>query len=392
MDQSSSSIFTIFLNNTIRQGDYQPSGGVKAFDFGLVSDGRAIIAYSSSINSGDYISLALIKGKDKIFEQSTISLAFSKLRFAKIDDRDNLVLFGLDSENRRIEVFLVKVVSSIFTIEKVYNLEDVTDFDITDPGNKINLFYTNDEATKLQFKTWNKDSFKNGPTTQDVIDVQGGHQYWLQSVSCVNEGEASSACIINTISNVMFELIVPNAQNVGKIQRIDKFGNYDGKFLYIDEENIAMRSVTTKAPRNYAFLVWKRPSRGGNGKLFTGIPIPGNPTPGTDINSGFTPFTLIRNANNHSMLFAGTNNEFEPLQFYEIQSFRIVTDKSEADLRRVYLNVHTFNGVDYNAGEISSLTNDKRGNGLAWWPFVVGPIIVILLVAVIYYAVNKSKT
>ena len=82
MDQSSSSIFTIFLNNTIRQGDYQPRDGVKAFDFGLVSDGRAIIAYSSSINSGDSISLALINGKDKIFEQSTRSLAFTKLRFA----------------------------------------------------------------------------------------------------------------------------------------------------------------------------------------------------------------------------------------------------------------------------------------------------------------------
>ena len=153
-----------------------------------------------------------------------------------------------------------------------------------------------------------------------------------------------------------------------------------------------MRALTTRAPRNYAFLIWKRPSKGGNGKLYTGIPIPGMPTPGTDIYSGFTPFTLIKNANNRSMLFAGTHNEFEPLQFYEIQPFRIVTDKAEADLRKVYLNVHTFNGVDYNAGEVSSLVNDKRGSGVAWWPFVVGPIVLILLVAVIYYAVNKNKT
>ena len=162
----SSALFTIFTNNTVRKAqNYQPTGGLRAFDFGLVSEGRALIAYSSSFNSGDFVSLALIQQDHKISEQSTSSLSFTKLRFAQIDDRDNLVLFGLDADTRKMEVFLVKVVGQISTIERVFFFEDVTDFDVTDPGNKINLFFTNDEATKVQFKSWNKDSFRNGPTT-----------------------------------------------------------------------------------------------------------------------------------------------------------------------------------------------------------------------------------
>lgn len=387
-DGSNSGFFTIFRNNTIWKGILQPPVGIQAFDFGIVNDGRALLAFSTSVNSGSKLWLMLIRDNEKLFSTSTEG-NYTKLRFAAIDAQRQL-LFGTNSDTLKMDVILVTVSNGLVTSELVNSYDGVTDFDVTDPGTSINLFYTTDEAITLSVKSWNKNSVKSGPKYEDDIQIQGANQYWLQSVSCVNEGDSSSACIVNTISSILFEIVVANNQATGRFTKFDKFGNYDGKYLYIDEEFIAMRAVTSVAPRTYAFLLWKRPSKGGNGTLHAGIPIPGSARPGTDITSGFTPYTLIKAVGGKSMLFAGTHNPFEPLQFYEVGSFRIVTEDSGQDLRKVYLNLNSFNGVQWSAGTIADLTNDTR-TGLSWWPFVVGPLLLIIIVAVIYYAYTRSK-
>ncbi len=391
-DTSQAGFFTIFRNSTERVGSLQPRVGIQAFDFGIISDGRAVIAYTSSASSGARLYLTLVRGADKIYETS-ITGNFTKIRFGQIDKNNNLLLFGVNQATRRMEVIIVSVTASIFTTKHFTYVHDVVDFDVTDPGNKINLYYIGDESIKIQYLAWNKNSIQSNPTPaiNDTINIQGDHQYWLESVSCMNEDEDSSSCVVNTVSSIIFEFVVANGQNTGRITQLDKFGNYDGKYLYIDEDYIAMRAVTTLLPRQYAFLIWKRPSKGGDGKLYAGIPISGSARPGIDINSGFTPYTLIKAANGKSMLFAGTHNPFEPLQFHEIQTFRIVTDKSDIDLSNVHFDVYGFHNQDTYIGNLGTITHQKTG-GMAWWWIVLLVLGVLIIASGIYYFVTRKTT
>lgn len=388
MDRSFASFFTIFMNNFDYQGVYQPRYGVKAFDFGLATNNRVVIAYSSAPVSGDRLFFALMGGKYLIYETST-SGTYSKLRFAEIDTSDNYLLFGLDDSTSRVDVFLVNISKTTLYASKIYSFSGAMDIDVTDAGSKITLFYTTPEAIVVSFKSWNKANPNQGPVNQDNINIQGNHSFWLQTVSCVNDGANSSTCIVNSIGDQMFEFTVVSGQNNPTVNIIYKFGNYDGKYLYIDESYIAMRAVTNRVPREYAFLIWQRVSKGGNGYLYSGVSIDGAARPGTNINSGFTPFTLIKDLNGDSVLFAGTHNELEPIQFMKVDTFRLIaSDIPQSDYNQLSFFLRGYLGTHLQSPTVGSML--EKTSTKAWWPWVlIGAGGLIVLVAGVYFLCRK---
>jgi len=390
MDKSFSSFFTIFTNNFQFQSVIQPRDGVQAFDFIPTLNGRCLIGYTTAPVSGERLKFLLIQGGFKISEFSATG-TYQKLRFAQVDNNDNYVLAGLNTETGVLDVYTVNVTGSGVSSLKIYSLSGVTDYDVTDSGNKISIYYLTPEATSLKSILFSKSSMKNPPSMPDPILVETTHSYWLQSVSCVNDGAASTACIVNVIGNLMYEVVINPAANGVSITQIPKFGNYDGKYIYIDENFFAMRAVTAGVPREYAFLIWKRPSKGGDTFLWAGLPIDGAARPGTDITSGFTPFTLIQDLSGQSTLFAGTHNPLNPLEFYTIGNFRLVSSEANPNLQKVFMRTTGYQGY---TTETSSSLGDQLGqkSGTTWWPWLVGGLALILIAIVVYFMVaGKSN-
>ena len=382
-DKSFASFFTIFTGTFSNQGVIQPRDGVQAFDFATVSDGRALIGYSSALVSGNNLKFILIRGKDKISESVTYG-TYIKLRFAQIDQKDNFILAGLDA-GERLDIFIVSVTKLTISVEKIASYGGVSDFDITDPGDRINVFYTSTEAIKLHLISWTKSKVRDGPSYTDDLAIQGDNMYWLQSVACVNEdSNSSSACIVNTIGTKLFEVIIPNGNSVVTTQTQEKFGSYEAKFTYIDGDYFAMRAITNGLPREYSFLIYKRRSKGGDGKLYFGIDIEGAARPGTDINSGLTPFTLLRIPNGDNILVAGTHSELEPLQFWKVDKFRVTSDADVKDLSNVFFEVEGYAGTAHLSSSLKDITS-SAATKTPWWPFAVGAASLILFVLVGYY-------
>lgn len=394
MDISYASFFTIFTNVTTHRGVIQPRDGVKAFDFGLLNGGKALIAYSSAPVSGNKLKLMLINGADKISEASAAGKEYSKIRLLPLDDKDNLVLFALDQNTLTVDVFQVNVTNNVAQIYSLNTFDGVADFDITDPGKYLTFYYLNDEGTDLRYITWYKNDISGKRAGDGTIRIQGDHKYWFMSVDCLTQNVTHSTCVINTLGTIIYEAVIETNKDGDPdlIYTIKKFGDYDGKYIYVDSDYITMRAVTGAAPRHYAFLVWKRGVSGGDGNLYYGINIDGAARPGTDINSGFTPYTMIKTPNGDHVLYAATHNELEPLQFYKIDRFRISSNASKADLSSIYLDIEGYSGSQVEVGTLADFSSDDKKN-LKWW--VPTLIVIVLLVgaAVTYFiCVNNSKT
>lgn len=389
MDKSFSSFFTIFANNFQFQSVLQPRDGVQAFDFIPTNKGRCLIAYTTAPVSGERLKFLLIEGGFKISEFSALG-TYQKLRFAQVDNNDNYVLAGLNTEYGTLDVYTVNVTGSGVSSLKIYTLSGVADYDVTDSGNKISIYYLTPQATTLNSILFSKSNMKNPPTQPDPINVESTHSYWLQSVSCVNDGAASTACIVNVIGNLMYEVVINPSANGVSITQIPKFGSYDGKYIYIDENFFAMRAVTSGVPREYAFLIWKRPSKGGDTFLWAGVPIDGAARPGTDISSGFTPFTLIQDLSGQSTLFAGTHNPLNPLEFYTIGNFRLVSSQANPNLQKVFMRTVGYQGY---TTETSSSLGDQLGqkSGSAWWPWLVGGIALVVIAGIVWWMVSSKN-
>jgi hypothetical protein len=392
MDKSFASFFTIFNNNFVFQSVIQPRGGVQAFDFIPTNNGRCLIGYTTAPVSGERLNFILINGGFKVSEFSA-SGTYDKLRFGQVDSNDNYILGGLNSASGVLDIFGVNVTGNAVISFKLYTISGVTDFDVTDAGSKISFFYLTPEATSLNSLLFSKNNIKANPFIGDPINVETTHSYWLQTVSCVNEGASGSACIINVIGNLMYEVLVTPNSNGVSVTQVPKFGNYDGKYIYIDENYFAMRAVTASVPREYAFLIWKRPSKGGDGNLWAGVSIDGAARPGTDINSGFTPFTLIQDNTGQSTLFAGTHNPLNPLEFYTISTFRLVSSQANPNLLQVYLRTNGYQG--YTSDTADSLGSQLgQSSGSSWWPWLVGGIALVVIALIVYFMVatkNKSR-
>lgn len=393
MDKSFASFFTIFTNVSTHRGVIQPRDSVQAFDFSPLSAGRALIAYSTAPVSGSKLRFLLVNGADKIGEASVNGSEYSKIRLLPVDERDNVILFALNPATMVVDVYFCNVTAQAAQIYRIRSIEGVSDFDITNPGSFLNMYYVADEGTVLKYITWKKTDITGREVASGTLDVQDTHKFWFMTVDCIADGEKQSTCIINTLGTIIFEVILENGQDIPeKVYTLNKFGNFDGKYIYLDSHFIAMRAVTATAPRQYAFLIWKRAHQGGDGLLYYGINIDGAARPGTDIYSGFTPYTLLNAPNGDHVLIAGTHNEFEPLQFYKVDKFRVKSNVSSGDLAAIYLDVEGYSGVQAEVGALSQFSTEEKKN-LKWW--VPTLIVFVLLVgaAVTYFVcVNNNKT
>ena len=392
MDRSYASFFTIFTNVSVHRGVIQPRDGVQSFDFGTLSNDRALIAYSSAPVSGHKLKFILINGADKISEASVEGREYSKIRLLPIDDKDNLVLFALEASSFTIDVFLCSVTSMVTQITHIRTMAGAVDFDITNPGTLITLYYLTDEGTDLKYISWKKTDLAGKQAASGDLQIQDEHKYWFMSVDCTADSDTYSTCVINTLGTIIFEAIHKNGGDlIEKVYYNNKFGNYDGKYIYVDSDFITMRAVTGVAPREYAFLVWKRQSVGGDGLLYYGINIDGAARPGYDIASGFTPYAMIKTPSDDHILFAGTHNELEPLQFYKVDKFRINSNLSKSDLGNIYLDVQGYAGANTEVGSISQFATDDK-KSLKWWVPTLIVLVLLIGAAVTYFiCVHNSK-
>ena len=397
-DLSYASFFTIFVNLT-NQGVIQPRSGVQAFDFAPSNGGRALIAYGSSINSGNQLSFMLINQGyivNEIFVPT--GMLYSKLRFAQYDQNDGFMLFAWSAVSNSVDVFAVTIKSLSIQPTKIFSIPSVVDFDVTDPGSRVNFYYIGPEANVLSVASWKKTTPTGGPSFVYDIDIQGTHKYWFRTVSCVNELPESSSCVINIMGSHMYEAIIPNGQGTAQVNFISKYGNYDGKFIYIDENFIAMRGVTNTPPLSYSFLVWKRPSKGGDGNLYLGENIIGESLPG-QIESGFTPFSLITYKGN-SVLFTGSHDVMEPLIFWKIGTYGITSAITNSnDLNSIYVDFMAY-GSMAQTESIGALTNqvpggdDKPTKKVNVWMIVAIALGSVILIGIFAFAIMilKGKT
>ena len=393
MDKSFASFFTIFTNVSTYRGVIQPRDSVRAFDFCPLSGGRALMAYSTAPVSGGKLRFLLVDGADKISDASVNGSEYSKIRLLPIDEKDNVILFALNSATSTVDVYFCNVTIQAAQVYLIRSIQGVSDFDITNPGNLINFYYVSDEGIILNYLTWKKSDIAGKEIASGSIEIQDTHKYWFVSVDCIADSDKQSTCVINTLGTLIFEVILKNGQDIPEnVYTINKFGNFDGKHIYLDSHFIVMRTVTASAPRQYAFLIWKRVQQGGDGLLYYGMNIDGAARPGIDIYGGFTPFTLLSAPNGDHILVAGTHNEFEPLQFYKVDRFRVKSNASSGDLAAIYLDVEGYSGVQAEVGALSQFSVDDK-KSLKWW--VPTLIVFVLLVgaAVTYFiCVNSNKT
>jgi hypothetical protein len=401
-DRSYASFFTIFYNMT-NQGVYQPRDGVLAFDFVPCTNNRALIAFGSTLNSGNKLNFILMQYGSLLtsFSLPVTTAIYTKLRFATIDGNDNYMLFAWNQVTGAVDVFTVKAAGLSISPIQVFTIPGVVDFDVTDPDAYINLFYVQDEANVLNVAAWQKSRTSGGPSMLNVVDVQGYHKYWLRTVSCVNHLPSSSACVINIIGSHFYELVIPNNQYVAtQNNMIGKFGNFDGRYIYIDEQFIAMRAVTATQPHFYAFLAWKRPSMGGDGFLYYGKEIEGSDQPGLSIESAMTPFSLIQ-FNGNSVLFTGTHNPMEPLEFWQIGTFQLQASVTNGDdYTKIFLEVQGWISA-VQSESIAQMTNQQKptppkpssSNTWIYISLVIGGLILLaVLVFGIMFCKNNEKT
>lgn len=392
IDKSFASFFTIFTNSVEHAGVIQPRDSVHAFDFATASGNRALIVYSNAIVSGNKLRLMLISDASKIFEGSIDGKSYEKIRIARVDDKDNFLIMALDIESQTVDFFTCGVSTLSFSVTFVRTLRGIMDFDFTLPGKYINFFYLTDEGTILNYYTWDKKKATEEPQADGKIEFQDEHSYWLRSVSCATDDETQSSCVLNTLGTVIYEVVLKNGQEIAeKVYMTEKFGDYDGQYLYIDTQFIAMRAVSSTLPRKYAFLIWKRMGKGGDNKTYCGVEISGESPAGTDIYSHFTPYTMNADANGDHMLFAGTHNEKEPLQFYKVDRFKIDNSASNNDLSKIYLDVGGFGGSVAEVGTLNQFSSEEDKN-LKWWVPTLIVIALLICAAVTYFiCVHKSK-
>lgn len=392
MDKSFASFFTIFTNVTQHRGVIQPRDAVHAFDFGIASGGRALLVYSNAQISGNKLKIMLIYEASKIFEGSTNGKSYEKIRIARLDEKDNFLIMALDDSTQTVDFFTCAVSALSFSVNYLRTLTGIIDFDYTVPGKYLNFFFIMDEGTTLHYLTWDKSKISGDSQAEGDVEIQSDHNYWLRSVSCATDDDSQSSCALNTLGTVIYEVVLKNGQEIAdKVHMIEKFGNYDGKYVYMDSMFIAMRAISSTLPRKYAFLVWKRMEKGGDNKTYCGVEISGESPAGTDIYSHFTPYTMITASNGDHMLFAGTHNEKEPLKFYKVDKFRIDNNASKTDLSKIFLDIEGFGGNVAEVGTLDQFSNETNKN-LKWWVPTLIVIILLIGAAVTYFiCVHKSK-
>jgi uncharacterized membrane protein (DUF106 family) len=393
IDQSYASFFTVFTQNYQFQNSFQPRDGVKAFDFGILSGGRAIIAYSTAKVSGNNVKFIIIKGADKITEDVTFG-DYTKIRFALIGT-DKFAVTGLQS-NGTLDLMIVTVTQTI-SVQRIGSpLNSVTDFDTSNEGIYFSIWYLNPESTELQQLQYQKTKLQSQPVSWSYI-IQIDHYFWLNTVSCEVDSASTVICVVNSLSTMIFEVSVDFTGTMPSpsVYANQKFGNYDGAFIYTNENYFVQRAVTSRVPRNYAFLIWKRMSKGGSGKLYYAIQIEGNATPGTDVNSGFTPFTLITDLNGNSVVVAGSHNPLNPVEFHQIGQFQITVNEDNIDLSKVMME---FIGLGVGNYESSIQTILDGGSvtpiepAVSWWPFALGAAVLIAIVIIVYFVFLQKKS
>lgn len=393
MDKSFASFFSIFTNVTEHRGVIQPRDGVQSFDFEVVSGGRALLVYSSAPVSGHKLKVMLISEASKVYEGSVEGKSYEKIRVARLDDKDNYLIMALDVDTQIVDFYTCSVTALSFSLSYLRTVTGVVDFDYTLPGKYLSFFYIVDEATSLQYMTWERKNVQGKTVADGRVVIQDERNYWLRSVSCGTDNDSQSSCAINTLGTIIYEVILKNGQDIPeKVHQIQKYGNYDGKNIYMDTKFIAMRAVSSTLPRKYAFLIWKRVESGGDGKTYCGVEIIGDSSVGTDIYSHFTPFTMATASNGDHMLFAGTHNEKEPLQFYKIDKFVVDNSAKKADLSKIYLDIQGFGGSVAEVGTLDQFSNEESSKNLKWWVPTLIVIVLLIGAAVTYFVcVHNSK-
>lgn len=396
MDKSYASFFTIFNQVSTYKGVVQPRDGVQSFDFGLVSGDRILIAYANAPVSGNKLKLMLLNNDATLVaEGSAPGRSYEKIRVVGVDSKDNTLIFALDLETQSLDMFYCTVGESSMSVVLLRTIHGVIDFDVTAPKEFINLYYLLDEAVAISHISWMRTDVKGKSISKGDIEFQrlaGDTKYWLRSVSCETDNDIQSSCVINTLGTVIFQFTIDYSGDITKKTYVlQKFGNFDGKNLYMDTNYIAMRAVSSTVPRQYAFLIWKRMDIGGDGLTYCGIEIEGDAPVGTDIYSFFTPFTMIKNSNESHLLYAGTHNPKRPLQFYKIGRFALNNSATKAQLSKVYLEINGVGGSISEVGTLDQFSVDEKY--LKWWvPTLVVIGLLVAASAVYLTCIHKSHS
>lgn len=415
-----SGFFVIFTENHEYAGTLTPGGGIQSFDVTTALKGSAILAYCSTPSSGLDLNFLYIEGNQRKYSVAfPFKKNYMKIRFTTIDEqKEDYLLFLWDADTLTVDVMHVNLIEGTIFTETVDHVTNVREFDTDDSGDFIALYHLGIESETLGYTIWRKSDPKNHRVADSQFKIQD-NRFWLNSVACAHDQKTNgTVCIVNTIGTKMFEVVIKyneKGEATPKLFQMEKYANYDGKYMYVQGNYVAIRSISSKAPRNYAFLLWERVSQGGNGKLYAGVPIQGKPTPGVNVNSGFTPFTMVRNEKDEVLLVAGTHDSFRPLIFYHIEPFRIMTtnsaslqqnphrtrlladDTPDLDFDDVYITVNSYHSssAPLTLGKITNSnhkkTEEEKEKSISWVVYALLVLVILLLVAVLVILIYRLR-
>lgn len=300
-------------------------------------------------------------------------------------------------------------------IDLLHEYPEVEDFDICRQDRVTHLHMIKIKSSQLELIDWQfVDGFwKETPSGNIIPDPT--RQYWLKNVAAA-AGVNKNHVVLNTQGTVIFsgdiKIMGPtyfenrhklrslNNKNLGLIQswrQYDKFQDYEGWQMYINQDYFVIKSTHMDGATDYRALVWKRED--ADASIHTAIEL-GVSRTGGEKSLRDHPVTFFNHPIYGSTVAIGTADPNHPLEYIGVDNVKVFIPEDYENINFRDIDIVIEGSYQQIVTVDAMLTghlpdpNPPDPNppkpAFAWWPFVI-VIGFLIVAAVVWFIYARSK-
>jgi hypothetical protein len=342
VDQSNSSVFTLFDNNNNYVSTFLPfpGTGVQSYCFVSVStlDDSILLAYTTTGPNTNQIEILAVNGAGIITMTTTAQGNCGIMKMVKRDMDQNMYLVCHETQDwgGDVIIFNVIVAQGFLSAAVVTDIPNVATFGVGFTNQNLYVAYTtNDDPYDARFETCNMTPTMNLCSGQSQsllsseVKLQASVGRWpITKIECGDPGLFTFTCILDTYSTSLVELIY-NEQGNLTANTYEKVPNYDGRYFVVSKDYFAQQ-VKDQKYQDEHLIVYKRLQSGGSPRVYSQVGV-----------TGPAPFTLnYDNGSGSTFMAYATSNVTAPVNFVQIGQLSVSLQTTNLDLSQIYLVLH----------------------------------------------------
>lgn len=395
-----------FIHDHEIQGTTVRYGADGAFDYNglrLLGGVGKMVLYHGKDGPSNVIS-AFVTNNQKVTTEATypVPKTATKIRLAPNGDNRRFLGFSYDMNgDNTLTVFRISYDpdSNNIEIHILEEIDNVYDFDACTQSGSIYVYYTRTQSTTVDSVRFSFDGMYWNREQLPPILPNLSTMYWLTHIAAAGGKNGQNHIAVSTHGTVIYAGSVTVVQQNSKsleenlkaitFTKFDKFQNFEGRDLFINEDLVVAKSHRMEYPYDGAALVWKRTDT--DRTLHTAIEFPST---GKDFPVSFFTHEVYGNT-----VAVGTLDNDHPLQFFSIHNVEVFLPNNYEDLSlsnyKLFITgtySQTVTVADMLSGDTPSPTPPgptPPTPGYGYWPFI-GVLVFLLFAAIVWFSCARK--